>query len=234
MSNADEILKLKELLDKEIITQEEFEKKKQELLSNNINKNAQINSNTLNKEIEEKKKISVGKIILIIFVILLCSEFIRAIQKSFSEIQNTSSNSQSYEVIFNANDYYNADRTNTVTIEELKAIKGEPLKIENWNYEINETTSYPITSVYYSNNEEYCFYNEHLAWILLENEISYKNKNSIIKMFGLEENSLTQKTADTGYALKYENCGVACLWIQGIENNTFNWAKIIYIDIFNK
>jgi len=62
--------------------------------------------------------------------------------------------------------------------------------------------------------------------------MSYKNKNTILKMFGLEVNSATQKTADTGYALKYENCGVSCLWIQGIENNTFNWVKIIYLDIF--
>ena len=36
MSNVDEILKLKELLDKEIITKEEFEKKKSELLNMEI------------------------------------------------------------------------------------------------------------------------------------------------------------------------------------------------------
>ena len=36
MSNADEILKLKELLDKNVITQEEFEQKKKELLNNNV------------------------------------------------------------------------------------------------------------------------------------------------------------------------------------------------------
>jgi len=173
----------------------------------------------------KRKDLLITTIIVAIFVIGF-------IQSETNRTPNTYSNSQSNEVIFNANDYYNIDKTNTVTIEELKAIKGEPLRIENWDYEINGTTSYQITSVYYSNNEEYCFYNEHLAWILIENKMSYKNKNTILKMFGLEVNSATQKTADTGYALKYENCGVSCLWIQGIENNTFNWVKIIYLDIF--
>ena len=37
MSNADEILKLKELLDNNIITQEEFEKKKKEILGSEGN-----------------------------------------------------------------------------------------------------------------------------------------------------------------------------------------------------
>ena len=36
MANVDEILKLKELLDKKAITQEEFEKMKNELLEKNI------------------------------------------------------------------------------------------------------------------------------------------------------------------------------------------------------
>ena len=39
MSNADEILKLKDLLDKEIITRDEFEKKKNELLGKKRIKN---------------------------------------------------------------------------------------------------------------------------------------------------------------------------------------------------
>lgn len=48
MSNVDEILKLKELLDKEIITQEEFEKKKNELLTNEkiVNNTTNVTSNT--------------------------------------------------------------------------------------------------------------------------------------------------------------------------------------------
>lgn len=68
MSNADEILKLKELLDEEIITKEEFEKKKNELLNTNTK---QKNINISNNKVKEKKQISVGKIVLIIFAFLI-------------------------------------------------------------------------------------------------------------------------------------------------------------------
>ena len=48
MSNVDEIIKLKELLDKDVITQEEFDKKKNELLNikDNIVKRKTVNNNS--------------------------------------------------------------------------------------------------------------------------------------------------------------------------------------------
>ncbi len=50
MSNADEILKLKELLDSEIITKEEFEKKKKELLD------IKVTIETPNQKVNNSKK----------------------------------------------------------------------------------------------------------------------------------------------------------------------------------
>ena len=70
MSNADEIIKLKKLLDTNIITQEEFEKKKDELLNNADNLNISNESNSHNP-IKEKKKKRIVKIILIILLIYL-------------------------------------------------------------------------------------------------------------------------------------------------------------------
>lgn len=74
MSNADEILKLKELLDDKIITQEEFEKKKNELLNlnkiNNINTTINNNgANDINTNVTKNRNII--KIFFIIFLILI-------------------------------------------------------------------------------------------------------------------------------------------------------------------
>ena len=49
-------------------------------------------------------------------------------------------------------------------------------------------------------------------------------------MFNLSNNSQTRKIVDNGFTLKYQNCGVYEIWIQGIEKNTFNWVKIKLID----
>ena len=80
MSNADEIIKLKELLDNNIITQEEFNKKKTELL--NINDNIEKVNNpmnklgiknnitlTSNKNQSKKKNSHLGVIIFLLFIV---------------------------------------------------------------------------------------------------------------------------------------------------------------------
>ena len=66
MSNVDEIIKLKELLDKNIISQKEFEKKKNELL-NDAN-NEQKNNNDKSKK---RKGILTGIITFIIIIIFI-------------------------------------------------------------------------------------------------------------------------------------------------------------------
>lgn len=135
--------------------------------------------------------------------------------------------------VLDINKFYNENKTNTVTQDELISLLGAPQKTEEWNYILNESTSYPITTLYYPNNERYNFYQGHLAWILIEREISFSNKSSILPMFGLEYTSNSQKVADTGYALRYTNCGVPTFWVQGIENNTFNWVKIVFSETFS-
>lgn len=79
MSNTDEILKLKELLDENIITKEEFEKKKNELLYKDINTDIDINDNIQdrtnfnndeNDEIINSGRNSIFRVIEYIFGIL--------------------------------------------------------------------------------------------------------------------------------------------------------------------
>lgn len=71
MANVDEILKLKELLDKKAITQEEFEKMKNELLEKNIEEKKE-STEPIDTSTGKKKKsgcLSTGMMIIIILIV---------------------------------------------------------------------------------------------------------------------------------------------------------------------
>ena len=83
MSNADKILKLKELLDKDIITKEEFENKKAELLNQNKDNNNSPKTNKITKKDKEDiKKIILA--ILIIGIIFVIGNFLFKPSNSYS------------------------------------------------------------------------------------------------------------------------------------------------------
>lgn len=288
MSNADELLKLKELLDNNIITQYEFEKKKNELLNkktsfikeetldtkNNDNIGKNINKNNVSKIISYVFSIffilsSLGQItlnnyigVIILFLIglvllppfndflykklnirisggvkaIICIIlfFIYTMNSSFNMPTVYTNDNIIYQkqsnIVFDLNQFYKSNKTDTITPEELIIKKGEPSSIENWNYELNENVSYPIITYTYSEDEEeYNFYNGKLSYILITKEIPYKNKSLITSMFGLSTNN-SQKTVDTSSTLRYKNCGVNDFWVQGFDNNTFNWVKIKLVE----
>ena len=284
MSNADEILKYKKLLDEQIITKEEFDKKKKELLEKNViiddNENIKqqdeyFKDNNCKKNIvlrvisymlaiifmiaslgamatvdfgagvlyfligllilpafnnflwnKFNVKISIkGKIIIFIILSIIC-----VIGESGLEGKISPNIKKDSETILDVKEFYKNNKERTITPEELVNLKGEPINIENWNYEIDKTTSYQIMTYTYESGVEYNFYNGNLYWILIEKEIKYNSKKSILSMFNLSNNSQTRKIVDNGFTLKYQNCGVYEIWIQGIEKNTFNWVKIKLID----
>lgn len=292
MSNADEILKFKQLLDEQIITEEEFELKKKELLgektietNNNIIKEQSKNYDDKYIEKERKKQkrrnvyrwiwniigiliiisgvselisnrvvsgiidILIGLIILPLFSEFLWRKFRIGLSTKFKIISclilvmisgsitaintNPTTTTNKYEttIVFDTMQFYNNNKSDTITEEELITIKGKPSKIEKWDYEINENTSYPITSyMYVDKSEEYQFYNNKLAVILITKKIQYKSKNSILSMFNLS-NKNASKIVDNGTALRYKNCGVNDFWITGFEDKTFDWVKIKFFDI---
>lgn len=291
MSNVDEILKFKKLMEDKIITKEEFEKKKNELLwddkkinlqkekINNIEENEYIENYTEKKstriilnilsiflllgsfgqlstnnyigacilfiiaiivlpkfsEVLLNKyniKLSKNFKIIICIILLMCSGIFTAINAVKSGTVNTT-NKNKYEetIIFDTMQFYNSEKSDTITAEELIAIKGEPSKIEKWDYEMNESISYPIISyIYLNEDEEYQFYNDRLAVILITKKIQYKSKNSILSMFNLS-NKNANKVVDNGTALRYKNCGVSDFWITGFKNKSFDWVKIKFIDL---
>lgn len=231
MSNADELIKFKKLLDDGIITQEEFEKKKYELLNKQETITANVNTNTKNNAttiitdstIKHKKKSPIKYIIIGIslFFVLGFISLMSANDENYEQMQNP---------IFNVNQFYKDNKKDTITPKELVAKKGQPTSIEKWDYELNTTTSYPITTYIYSKDgEEYDFYKGKLSYILIQKEFSFKNKSLIPAMFGLSTTN-AKKTVDNNSTLRYTNCGVVDFWVQGIENNTFSWVKIKLVD----
>ena len=73
MSNADEILKLKELLDNGIITNEEFEKKKKELLEVKDNPKVSFEDETnITSNSKNKKMGCFSSTILVVIILSIC------------------------------------------------------------------------------------------------------------------------------------------------------------------
>ena len=71
MENMDELIKYKELLDKGIITQEEFKKKKEELLEIKTDQENKTNKTIKQPVKKGKNEISIGQIVLIVFILLI-------------------------------------------------------------------------------------------------------------------------------------------------------------------
>ncbi len=95
MSNVDEILKLKELLDKEIITKEEFEKKKSELLNmdtqttKNVNESQNANVKQ-GKNTAPKGCLITFNIFIIIIVLSIIMSIVRIMQEPDGKSQTQS------------------------------------------------------------------------------------------------------------------------------------------------
>lgn len=88
MSNADELLKYKELLDNKIITQEEFEKKKTELLNSKSANTDTVQPQNKNVNLSDKKKSSSnGCLIAFISIICFCI-FVAVVISSTTQTKN--------------------------------------------------------------------------------------------------------------------------------------------------
>jgi len=89
MSNADELIKFKKLLDENVITKEEFEKQKRILLNEDIYTETDINENMEGSDKKEKKGISFGKIFLITIISIMVIGFIITTIVQKNTISNT-------------------------------------------------------------------------------------------------------------------------------------------------
>lgn len=227
MSNADEIIKLKELLDQNIITKDEFEKKKTELLGIKTNEptnsitdsttNSAVNYNAYSNK--KKKNNSLLICVLVIAGLFFFGMFIAVLMSI--------GNNNNKNIVLDINQFYTSDKTDTITIEQLINMKGSKYSSEEWIYTSASDKKYSVVSYSYPDEETtYDFYNGRLYCITISKTISYTNRNTILEMFGLKTNSNTVKTLDNQFDLRYSNCGVEDFWVRGFENNTFCYVQI--------
>lgn len=127
-------------------------------------------------------------------------------------------------IIFDAMQYWK-DNNTTISENELVELLGEPDSIDEWNYK-SFSKVYPIRQLNYG-NYEYLFNNDLLQRINIYEEISYKNVDDILGMFGLKEYSNTE-IVNNNVSYRATNCGVHDLWIPSKNEDSFDIVKITY------
>lgn len=172
-----------------------------------------------------------GKIIGLVVVLI----FVGALGIGLSQM---SKNPDKYQggpsdvnTILDATQFY-VDKNTTMSEKQIIEKLGEPDSVEKWNYKQSGKT-YPIKTLRYG-NYEYLLNSDMLQRINLNEEIKYKNKNDILKMFGLQKykNSVIK---DTNSSYRVSNCGVNDFWIQYDDSaKTMNFIKISYGTLFTE
>jgi hypothetical protein len=238
MNVTSEIRKLKELLNDDALTKDEFELPQKKLL--NLNKNradskslsegypdSQIVVDSFSAKPRKKK----GRLIA---ALIFCG--VTVIGAVGCQIENNSTSSDStsdnsVQIVFNATEFWTSETT-TVTEQELIEKLGAPESTEDWNY-TTATLSYPIHTLYYSDENggsyAYHFNNEILSRISIDDvDIPYNGKDDILPMFGLSQYANTVVVADTGVAYRVKRCGVPDFWVAIMDDQTLQSIRISF------
>lgn len=145
-----------------------------------------------------------------------------------STTSSPSLESNDVEMVLDAMSFYDGNKT--ISESKLIELKGEPDEIEEWNYK-SVTKTYPIRTLYYG-NYAYHFNNGLLHRISIDDvEIPYKNKEDILKMFGLKKYKNSEVT-DTNFAYRVTNCGVYDFWVPIMDEDSLNSIRISYSSLF--
>lgn len=184
-SAADEIKKLKGLLDSHVITQEEYDQKKAKLLDVNPPPSEPINLNPaapssaapnpvpLNPAAPPKPKKKHYGCLVALLIFLAMSGIITFIGNQID---------MSTPVVFDAKRFIGEDGE-PLGEQEVIEMLGEPDSIDEWNYKAL-TASYPMRTLVYG-NYEYSFNNDILQRININESFPYSKKEDILEMFGL-------------------------------------------------
>ncbi len=216
---ADEILKLKELLDNKIITKEEFEKKKQELLNgeaDSIQKN-NYNSKTSSKK-EKKQKKSSGFSILILIILLSFIGFgVLVIEpdsnrtiNNMNEVEGFVSSYDTFSAILKECGFNGYTIKRDELLEDLETENSQGFRIKQGN--INAIVYVKDGSVYsvkYSDN--YLYRNNKVEHTLSEYTITENEKIDLVYKSKETINSILKSPSTAKYPLSDE-------WKVGKEN----------------
>ena len=147
-----------------------------------------------------------------------------------STTSSPSLESNDVEMVLDAMSFYDGNKT--ISESKLIELKGEPDEIEEWNYKrATDFLTYPIRTLYYG-NYAYHFNNGMLHRISIHDaEIPYKNKEDILKMFGLKK-YINSEVTDTNFAYRVTNCGVYEFWVPIMDEDSLNAIRISYSSLF--
>ena len=247
-SVADEILKLKKLLDDGIITQEEFDAKKKELLSGDFQEKEPdkqspppvITISPGPTPSPPKKKGMNGCLFAfvltasIILGISLLSSIISAIVavSSTADYSPTSTQSEEIKILFDASGLGGK------TVEELKEALPE--------VEDSGTVDIPMANGETINTNYYWYYKDGLSigFVSIDNLIVSANfmwdedqsysgdKTEIINLLGITPGKELEETGDTNYAIRWERVspGISEVWVSVMDSDakTFSNVKVVY------
>ena len=181
----------------------------------------------MSKEVGKKKMgCLVPFIVVICFMALVIT--LAVVFSNQPKNEQSSAESNDVEMVLDAMSFYDGDKT--ISENKLIELKGEPDEIEEWNYK-SVTKTYPIRTLYYG-NYAYHFNNGILHRISIDDvEIPYKNKEDILKMFGLKKYKNSAIT-DTNFAYRVTNCGVYDFWVAIMDEDSLNSIRISYSSLF--
>lgn len=121
---------------------------------------------------------------------------------------------------------------NKVSKEELMEILGEPVEVEEWNFDSANGNTYPVTTYFYGDDKEYEFLviDDVVVRLNILREIQFNSEKGLLRTLGVTNFEKTTKIADTGFALRFSPVSeeIAEIWITNIKDKKFDNAKITY------
>lgn len=226
MSNADEILKLKELLDSNVITKEEFNKKKSELLNQCTSQNMNSTSKVSNKQVKEKKKMSVGKIILIVlFALFIFGNIVLNTIKTDPNAIKLKGNSAIRNTLMNDYGLSKDEATNVANIL---------YDCDITDYSITDVTDVSISLATKYDFEYSNYFPNTLDNVKVFNLITFSSNGSVILKLVLQNNMVYSVAMDT-----ISNNGVTINFDEFETGNRFFYkdgtvVQKVSNDLFNK
>ena len=215
---ADELLKLKQLLDSGAITQSEYDSQKSKLLNEPP---AVTDSKQNNPAPPQKKKKKPGCLIVVIILFVISAIVTIA-------IQSTTSNKMIIDMT----------QFSGLNYEQLSQVMGGPGTRDEYGVPLTTVSGRSVNGAifYYPEQKlEFVIADDQViraTYSCEESPIEYSSSKDIMSMFGISPNSNAKVTADTpaAYRVSPVNDKVADFWVPLMDssNKTFEMVKVTY------
>lgn len=134
-----------------------------------------------------------------------------------------------------------ANQFSRISSEQLVQIMGEPESISDFEWTIPTTGENIVGKlyVYEQNKFEFVLFEDEVVRMTYysgnymgydDSSVSFKDEEEIFSLFNIAPNEHLKKIKDTNFALRFTPVSdkVAELWVQEIQNDQFDIAKVTY------